>query len=287
MLRIGVLNVFWFGLKPADDTLDVGFYHEPDDDLRVAGLIAAASLDAIVLVEIVDIARAERLIKGLSGNWRLRDDTGAAICSRDPSDVSDNIQRVVLAWNDDVIELLRWDRPIHAGPRVPVVARLRHRTDMLEITVVGVHPKSGILRGWDSYPADSKPHQDGQSRVSYFRNLAAWLSAPPAEFQGRAVVLGDFNSVYDSPEVEPLRMLPGWQWPASIFVPEDADLRTTRTDPEIIDHIVLSPELTFSEYTVLAFDLLPEFQEPIPSSELVWKRTTDHRPVRISIKESA
>ena len=132
--------------------------------------------------------------------------------------------------------------------------------------------------------SDVDRSQAGQNRTKFFKGLVGWLSAAPATFPAPYVVLGDFNSIRDSSECDALRNLPGWTWPMPAFIPTTADARTTLTDPAIIDHFVLSPGLTFERHEVIAFDRLPDFPDAAPHSSVVWKRTTDHRLVRMTIK---
>ena len=101
MIRFGILNIFWFGLLPPNDTLDVGFYHSPADDERVRDLIAFADLQVLALVEIVDVKRLETILATLPGKWRARDPNNEVVASKTPGAVADALQRVVFAWNDD------------------------------------------------------------------------------------------------------------------------------------------------------------------------------------------
>jgi hypothetical protein len=283
MIHLGILNIYWFGFVPQPGSAIVQFTHEPGDDERIERVLSALSADVLALIEIVDVPRLERLVKKLPGSWRLRDAAGDAVCSQPPSHAPDGRQRVVFAWNDDTVELVRWGRPLDLGPRKPVVARFRSRASQEEWTAVAIHPKSGAPRGWEGLPPENKDRLAGEARRAFFTSLANWLAAPPPEYAGRSVVLGDFNSVADSSEVAAVRGLPGWRWSQPTFRPPNADRRTTMTDPEIIDHFVLSPNIEFDGHEVLAFDLLPEFPDGVPASPIVWKRTTDHRGVRIRL----
>lgn len=282
-MRLGLLNIYWFGLLQPHDPLNVGFYHDASDDERIRSLLESLDVSVLTLIEIVDIARVEQIVESLPGHWRVRDAAGAALCSSDSTATPDNVQRVVLAWNDDDVELVRWSRPLQSGPRVPIVARFRSRTTSEEWTHVGIHPKSGILRGWGALPPNAPDHVAGKRRQQLFDELGLWLSNPPADYAGNIVVCGDFNSVADSVEATSLRELPGWTWPTPLFSPPSAEPRTTRTDPEIIDHFVLSPGLSFANHEVLAFDIIATYPNAAPISSKVWKRTTDHRPVRIRL----
>jgi hypothetical protein len=283
-MRIGIINLFWFGLTPSSDTLGVGFYHSDEDDLRVRDLIRYADVEALALVEIVDVPRLERLLKKLPGTWRARDLGERAVTSADTSSTPDNVQRVVLAWNDDSVELTAWDRPIASGPRRPIVARLRHRSSGFEVTAVLVHPKSGNPLGWEALGPSERDHVAGVRRTQFFEQLASWLQTPAPPFSEPHLVLGDFNSVRSSRECRRLQGLPDWNWPEPTFLPPTAEPRTTLTDPAIIDHFVLSPGLNHSKYEVIAFDELDDFPDAQPTSPKVWKRTTDHRFVRITIE---
>lgn len=284
VLKIGVLNLFWFGLQQAHNSLGIGFLHDADDDVRVGGLIGSMGVDLVAFVEIVDIARLEAQLATLPGAWRVRDDDGAAVASFAEAAGGDGKQRVVFAWNDNVVELVRWGRPIAVEPgRPPVVARFKSRASEKEWTAVAVHPKSGALVGWRQLPVGHDDRKAGERRLALFEKVAAWATSPPPEYEGPTVILGDFNSVKGSPETAPLLALPGWAWPEPAFVPSTAERRTTKMDHAIIDHLLLSPHWTFGDHEALAFDVDPAYPNALDPQGLVWKRTTDHRPVRMRV----
>lgn len=277
-MRIATLNVYWFGLQRAiahARGLTVDFFHAPEDDLRVAALIEATGAHVIALQEIVDVERLER---ALGPSWRLRDADGHAVSSKALGLDPDTTQRVVFAWKPDAVDLVRWGLPIDARPRRPVVARFRGRSGH-ELSLVAVHPKSGDPTRWDT---------DAEARQALFEAVAAWLTAPPAEYEGPySALLGDFNSILPGQETLALRTgaLSAWSSSPLVFSPPDVEPRTTKTDRAIIDHIILSPALAAHRQgsaVALAFDEDPTFAATDGESE-VWKSTTDHRPVWVDV----
>lgn len=277
-MRIASLNIYWFGLEREVATaagLNVRFFHAPEDDRRVAGLVEATGAHVLALQEIVDVERLER---ALGASWRVRDADGHAVASAAPGPAPDSTQRVVFAWKPEFVDLMRWGLPIDATPRRPVVARFLAPSG-LEFTLVSVHPRSGDPDKFD------KP---AQKRQQLFDAVAAWLAAPPADYEGPyTALLGDFNALRGSRETYSLQAgaLSTWSWSPLVFSPPEVERRTTKTDLAIIDHIVVSPAIAALRQgpaVALAFDADPRFAVADGDLE-VWKATTDHRPVWVDI----
>ncbi|MFO0646206.1 MAG: SdiA-regulated domain-containing protein [Polyangiales bacterium] len=78
-----------------------------------------------------------------------------------------------------------------------------------------------------------------------------------------------------------------WSVLAPAFKPVGARRESTLTDPGcVIDHFVVSPELRSllnAAPEVYAFDEDPAFLDAASPDARVWKRTTDHRPVTLTI----
>lgn len=282
MITIGLLNIYWFG---AQHLHFVPFEREPADDERLSQLISQLHADVFVFIEIVDIERFQQVLSRVGPGWTISDANGEVVASSKPH--LPQGQRVVVAWNRDSIELVSWSVLADGQPRTPVVARLRDRQTATEWTLVAVHPLSGDPRWEENHVPEEVAKAN--ARKALFATVATWLSQPDAGFDGPlAMVVGDFNSLGNSPEVSPLvtGSLTGWRVLDAAIRPEGAGLFTTKTDSVVIDHIVLSPAflpLVIAPPEIYAFDQDPAFPDIEPSSSVVWKRLTDHRPVRLSL----
>lgn len=104
MVRLGVLNVYWFGLVKAPRLIQVAFYREAADVGRVKDLLAFLDVDVLALIEVIDVALLRTILQELPGHWRLDALDGEAVSSKPPQPLDDE-QRIVFAWNDDVVEL--------------------------------------------------------------------------------------------------------------------------------------------------------------------------------------
>lgn len=292
LMRLTTLNAYWFGLSPAlhGDLANGKFLRGPGDDGRLGALIASLDADLIAFEEIVEPAAMEALLTASEPAWRVRDDAGAFVANADHQD-----PQVLWAWRSDRVELLRWTRVpkpvgvvLGGGHRAPVVGVFRHRASGLELSAAVLHAKSG-KPDWQP-----RPDTNAEMRVKQLEILRAWLDAAPAEFvRPLRVVAGDFNSLADSPELRALVSGPMADWSvlAPTFRPGGARHESTRTDPGcVIDHFVVSPALRAlleAPPEVYAFDEDPAFlDEPSPEGPL-WKRTTDHRPVTLTIPTDA
>src|SRR5215208_6726551 len=182
MMKVGTFNIYWFG-----DTQGNKFQHAPTDDARLASLIKSMNADVTGFVEIVNVQRFEVLLGKVGPTWTFRDAAGATLTSTPGS------QHLVLAWNTDAVELVRWTR-IDVGNRSPIVARLKERATGKEVLAILVHPKSSAF---------TDPAGIAQ-RTQTFEAVVGFLADPPPGYRDLpAFVFGDLNSLAGSPEQAP------------------------------------------------------------------------------------
>lgn len=204
--------------------------------------------------------------------------------------------KIVCAYDANILELIA-AAPLrnpetdekYPGRRDPFAMHLRVRATGAELTMVGVHFKSGFP---DAGPAD----ESAQIRHRETTFLASWLAGKsglePGHFQRPptedVIVMGDCNATGGNFSLAPLH--DGWHWPpcqvaASVgpAVPlllDDPDEKwTTFLDRMVIDHALVSPTLRprISSALVYAFDLDPALDEE-PTGGSHWlRRTTDYR----------
>jgi endonuclease/exonuclease/phosphatase family metal-dependent hydrolase len=261
-MKVGTFNIYWFG-----DTQGNKFQHAPEDDARLASLIGSMNTDVIGFVEIVNVLRFEALLSKVGSAWTCRDAAKVPLTSIPGS------QHLVLAWNTDTVELVRWTR-IDFGNRSPIVARLKERATGKEVLAILVHPKSSAFTDLDGI----------KQRTQTFEAVVGFLAAPPPGFRDLpAFVFGDLNSLAGSPEQAPLVAQDGWRVLAPTVVPAGAGVWTTNLDREVIDHFVLSPTITVTDGpTIIAYDRDPAIDDPGGSTDSVMKRLSDHRPVWVT-----
>lgn len=262
MMKVGTFNIYWFG-----DTQGNKFKHAPEDDARLASLIRSMNTDVIGFIEIVDVLRFEALLGKVGPTWTFRDAANATLTS------IPGLQHLVLAWNTDTVELVRWTR-IDFGNRNPIVARLKERATGKEVLAILVHPKSSAF---------IDPNGIAQ-RTQTFEAVVGFLADPLPEFRDLpAFVFGDLNSLAGSPEQAPLVAQHGWRVLAPTVVPAGAAVWTTNLDKEVIDHFVISPAITVTDGpTIIAYDHDPAIDDPGGSTDSVMKRLSDHRPVWVT-----
>lgn len=261
-MKVGIFNIYWFG-----DTHGNKFHHAPGDDARLASLIGSMNIDVMGFIEIVDVLRFEALLGKVGPTWTFRDATNATLTSIPGS------QHLVLAWNTDTVELVRWRR-IDFGNRTPIVARLQERATGREVLAILVHPKSSGFTDPDGIA----------QRTQTFKEVVSFLAVPPPEFSDLpAFVFGDLNSLAGSPEQAPLLAQDDWRLLAPTVVPAGAGVWTTNMDQEVIDHFVISPAIAVTDGpTIIAYDRNPAIDDPGGSTDFVMKRLSDHRPVRVT-----
>ena len=261
-MKVGTFNIYWFG-----DTQGDRFQHAPEDDARLASLIGSMNTDVIGFIEIVDVPRFEALLGKVGPTWTFRDAANDTLTSTPGS------QHLVLAWNTDTVELVRWTR-IDFGNRNPIVARLKERATGKEVLAILVHPKS---TGFTDPIGIEK-------RTKTFKAVVSFLADPPPGFRDLpAFVFGDFNSLAGSPEQAPLVAQDGWRLLTPTVVPAGAGVWTTNMDKEVIDHFVISKEIGVTDGpTIIAYDHDPAINDPAGSEDWVMKRLSDHRPVWVT-----
>lgn len=262
MMKVGIFNIYWFG-----DTHGNKFHHAPGDDVRLTGLIRSMNSDVIGFIEIVDVPRFEALLANVGPTWTLRDADGTLTSTP-------GSQHLVLAWNTDTVELVRWTR-INFGNRSPIVARLEERATGKEVLAILVHPKSSGFTDPDGVA----------QRTQTFEAVVGFLSHPLPGFDDLpAFVFGDLNSLAGSPEQAPLVAQHGWRLLAPGVVPGGAGVWTTNLDKEVIDHFVISTGIAVTDGpTIIAYDRDPAIDDPGGSTDFVMKRLSDHRPVRVTL----
>jgi endonuclease/exonuclease/phosphatase family metal-dependent hydrolase len=279
-MRLGTFNARWLG------TPDVRLARRDADDERALGrLLGGLDADAWVLEEVVSLPLAARLLDDGSGGrraFRLRDDAGRWLTTGRVRHRVSRLQKVAFAHDARTLALVEWG-PLRRkgapeagwpGPRSPIVARLRPAAGGPDLTVVGVHLKSGAV----GEPPEAR---SAVVRARECEALAAHLAAlPPDE---PAVLLGDFNAVRGHPSLAPLGALcaRGWAWPEPRFEPDRAGERwTSFARRTVIDHALLSPAAAarlVGPPRVACFDLDPAFDYCPSGNGHFLRRKTDLR----------
>lgn len=320
-VRIATFNIFWF-----PSSLFIGNRRSSDDREKIREVIRRLDADVLIFQEILALEALEELLSDVvpSRSYRMRDDAGKWAASG----IEKDDMKVPLAFDSSKLELLeagsvrRPGDPAAAwGRREPVAARLQPVGGGPIFTVIGVHLKSGYLtEGPDPVT------QDDHIRVEEMTELSEWIATLAPIAPGAAarpageptVLVGDFNAVRRNAAMKPF--LPGgalssWSWPeprfASAMSPSPVEMNfqdherwTTHLDKKVIDHVMVSPELTLAEAPwVYAFDqdeswlqtvgvsrdwleqgnyMLTPSQEPPREVENL-HRISDHRPVRATL----
>lgn len=263
-MRLATFNTFWFG------TTEAGLIRRRDEDrAAMAALLARLDADVLVLQEVVSLPELEALLSAVRpGGYALKDGDGNWLTTGRMRSRISHLQKIALAWDPRTVELLDAPRPFERrwpGPRAPIVARVRARGGArpLEVTVVGVHLKSGGL----ALLPDSPP---AQVRAAECEVLCDWLLG--ASDRGRpqteaVVALGDWNATADHPSLSPLRArLAGWTLQAPRFSPDlPGEHWSSFGQRSVLDHALTSPAATArltATPLVLAFDIDPAFHRP-------------------------
>lgn len=318
-VRIATLNIYFF---PEGF---VGNKRSSADMEMIRGVIRRLDSDIIVFQEINDLESLEQLMVNVipGRTYSMRDQAGHWAASNIGPDM-----KVPLAFDTNKLELLDVgsarnadDPPANRARRDAVAGRFRPREGGPSFTVVGVHLKSGILT------VGPTTDPDDEMRTEQMANLTRWITtlAPmlPGGQQRPAgeptVLIGDFNAVRGNMALTPLSQggnLSAWHWPeprfASAMAPAPVEINlpqgerwTTHLDKEIIDHVIVSPEVKMiGDPWAYAFDYdgswlqaagvtkqwlenfgytLHPVNKPSEVKENL-HHITDHRPVRVSIE---
>lgn len=314
MLNIATFNIFWF---PRSDVSHIE--RSPDDERLIEQVIARLNADVILFQEIMDVGRLRQLLGRIPGHqYQVRQTSPA-------SSASTERMHLALACDAATVEKIV-SRTLgklvpdqaYPGPRLPVVARLRHLASQREFTVVGVHLKSDFPSPLpDGAGVSDKRPQELDYLAKWLRggyaDAAKPLCKPPTN---DVLLLGDFNLVRGHALLNRLASGPlaQWRWlppvvkdsltPAGKQVSDPHEQWSTFLDKEFIDHVLVSPTLVnqvaAGGATVYAFDLDPALEtchfrdrdhfQCIPgegkSCEVAENlyRVSDHRPVRVSFE---
>jgi endonuclease/exonuclease/phosphatase family metal-dependent hydrolase len=253
----------------------------------VARVLGRLDPDLLVLQEIVSFQRLEAVLSQAPRRLSIRQgDRFVTSADHRARDYAEDL-KIALAFDPQVFELVHFGplrlgrRP--RGTRRPLAAHLRHRDSGWELTVIGLHLKSG--------PAVDTPDDPNAAlRTSECALLAGWLTgAIEAEDPALArpptadvLLAGDFNAARDSVSLAPLRDgLVGWTWHPPAFPAEPGEDWTSRLETATIDHLVTSPTLTprCGRPEAYAFDLDPAFDRPPPDGPRWLRQRTDFRAV--------
>jgi endonuclease/exonuclease/phosphatase family metal-dependent hydrolase len=237
-VRLATFNIYWFGTSRSLVTRSAA------DDTLVARVIAGLDADVLVLEEICDLARLERVLGEASaiGGRDLRCRVGDAfVTSARADELTDGgAQKVLLAWDARSVAVEAWGPAPVPALRPPLRARVVGSAGAFD--VVGVHLKSGRLGAPMTDPDAIRRHAEATA-------LAAFL----AEAAGVPTILaGDMNARLGDPSLAPLWALPEWVW-APPEVPAD-DPWTTFLDRDVIDLIGASSGVPLTTPHAYAWD---------------------------------
>jgi endonuclease/exonuclease/phosphatase family metal-dependent hydrolase len=294
--RLATFNTFWLGTPERKRAR-----RDADDEAALVRLLQRLDADALVLQEVVNLPYLEGLLARVRPGYRLRDGAGNWLTTGRMRRRISRLQKIVLAYDEATLELREVPRPLERvwpGPREPIVARFRARAGGLDLTLVGVHLKSGGLR----LPPDSRPVR---VRMAECQVLADWL-APEAPDAARApqdqavVVLGDFNASREHPSLAPLARLTtpaaGFTFQAPRLEPDvPGEAWSSFGERSVIDLALTSRAATArvtGPPTILAFDLDPEFDRPpgpaaadlehfLRRATDLWLQPDDHFPASL------
>nr|AIB07915.1 EXOMEG1 [uncultured organism] len=320
-VRIATFNIFWF-----PSSTFIGNSRSVEDLDKLREVIKRLDADILVFQEILDLQALENLLSLIPDrSYSLRDQDGnwAASGAEKPNDL-----KVPIAFDSNKLELLEAGRALLAGQspaswgrRDPVAARFRPIGGGTPLTVIGVHLKSGILT--EGAEAETP---DDEIRIEEMENLTNWIktlapitpSGQPRPANESTVLIGDFNAIRGNVALKPLLSdaeLSKWSWPqprfASAMSPSTVEVNlplkerwTTHLDREVIDHVIVSPEVKLVEGPwVYAFDYDDSWLQAanvtkdwLEQSGYTFKkgnnlkavenlhRISDHRPVRVIVE---
>ena len=321
-VRIATFNIYWF-----PSSTYIGNRRSGEDLKKIREVIRRLDSDVLVFEEILDLEALDQLLDGViqGRSYSLKNQAGQWAASA----VTGDDLKVALAFDSNKLELLdvgnarlAGEPPATQGRRDPVAARLKPRDDGPSFMVIGVHFKSGALTvGPDPVT------QDDFKRVKEVTKLSEWINTSAAIMpDGHArpmgeptVLIGDFNAVRGNAALKPFTPggdLSTWSWPqprfAAAMLPEIVEFNpplwdrwTTHLDRKIIDHVIVSPEVTLIDGPwAYAFDRDDDWlqaagvtQEWLEERDYIFTpahgdpsamenlhHITDHRPVRVTLK---
>ena len=319
-VRLATFNIYWF-----PSSTFAGNQRSAQDFEKIREVIKRLDSDILVFEEILDLETLEGLMANVipSRTYSLRNQAGQwAASGTGPG------MKVPLAFDSEKLELIEVGSARNPGDphptqskRDPVAARFRPRGGGPTFTVIGVHLKSGYLTVGPSEDPDDATRVKQMARLTQWINSLAPITpgGPARPAHEPTVLLGDFNAVRGNIALTPLSPgggLSTWSWPAprfaSALLPAPVVINlppheqwTTHLDGEIIDHVIVSPEVNVIDGPwAYAFDydnswlqatgvskawlekrdylFTPQNEDPKMTENL--HHITDHRPVRVSIR---
>jgi endonuclease/exonuclease/phosphatase family metal-dependent hydrolase len=291
VIRVATFNVAWAG---HDDRRALNQPSLRPLNLELlARSIELLGADVISFQEIVDVGVLEAALALVPGSpMSVRDASGATVGSKgshaeSPSSVP--LQRVVIAWRPERLDLVEWTRLPGGFTRKPIAARFATAAGQ-KFVFCAAHLKSPSV-------LDSGNGKAATKRRKECNLLRAWLTAadpaPLAQGAGDTVVVaGDMNGTIDGnrgeepgsvasfgsgdPALKELREgLDGWRWDHPRG--ENGDfVWTTTLDRAIIDHIFATEGLVAEDAAPLVHALESTVAD---YADFV----SDHRPVTLDL----
>ena len=282
MMKLASFNVYWLGGNQIQRT---------DDDLeKIAQVLARLDADVLAFQEIVGVAELQRVL-GLAS-----DKTGRSYQLFDAADkllgeAKFGGQKVVVTYDRQRYGLVAAS-PIYGGGKgLAFGLRLQDKAGGGQITVIGVHLKSGQPFFTDAKSAATRKKQCQHLQDRVAGKKQAKNPVIPMPLPGEhVVILGDFNALYwsDDPELtgvvaslNPLRevAMAAWWWQEPLADPAGGGRVTVYGERLLIDYVMLSPSLKnriLQPPVIYAFDQDPE-------TGVADERLSDHRPVWVEI----
>lgn len=281
-MRLATFNIYWLGGNQIQRT---------DDDLgKIAQVIAKLKADVLAFQEIVGVAELQRILDLASRK------TGRSYQLFDAADkllgeAKSGGQKAVVTYDKQRYELLAAS-PIYGGGKgLAFGLRLQDIAGGGQVTVIGVHLKSGQPFFTDA--------QSAATRKKQCQHLQDWVAGKeqaknpviPMPLPGEhVVILGDFNALYrsDDPDLagvvvslDPLRegAMAAWWWQDPLADPAGGGRVTVYEERLLIDYVMLSPSLKdriLQPPVIYAFDQDPEIG-------VAGQRLSDHRPVWVEL----
>jgi len=281
-MRLATFNIYWLGGNQIQRTTE---------DLRkIAQVIARLDADIFAFQEIVGVAELQQifdLASSLTGrSYQLFDAADKFL-----GEAKFGGQKVVVTYDRQRYELLAAS-PIYGGGKgLAFGLRLQDIAGGGQITVIGVHLKSGQPFFTDAKSAATRKKQCQHLQDWVAGNKQAKNPVIPMPLPGEhVVILGDFNALYRSDDLDlagvvaslnPLReeAMAAWWWQEPLADPAGGGRVTVYGERLLIDYVMLSPSLKdriVQPPVIYAFDQDPEIG-------VAEKRLSDHRPVWVEI----